>query len=354
MSFQVGRSYGNYEIIDVLHSSREGVTYKVRNTLCNRLEAMKVLPWYAQNDQEALERFYREIRVHAGMVHPNIISFYNAAELENRLVMTFELVEGVTLAERLELGPLRLTDALTYMGHVLSALAYAHERCIVHRDLNPSRIVLTPGGPARLNGFSLAKGVTESNLTMIGSVVGSLGYISPEQIKGIDRLDGRSDIYSVGAVLYEVLTGRPPFQAKSQFDLMSAHVNAIPAPPSTIQRSIPQEVDAAVLKALAKDPADRYQTATNFRQVLESLVSSHSATTIRQPVAAPPPPPPLSMPAMAAPPPLEPAGSVALPEQGLATKPEPVEEVVEAEPVVVQPSTEPASMPERIAATAVI
>src|SRR5215467_1534391 len=134
MSLQIGRSYGNYEIIDVLHSSREGVTYKVRNKLVNRLEAMKVLPGYAQNDQEATERFLREIRVHAGMSHPNIIAFYNAVELENRLVMTSELVEGVTLAERLELGPLRWKEAITYMSQVLTALAYAHERYVVHRD----------------------------------------------------------------------------------------------------------------------------------------------------------------------------------------------------------------------------
>src|SRR5215471_15442767 len=250
MSFQIGRSYENYEIIDVLQSSRDGVTYKVRNKIVGRLEAMKVLPGYAQNDQEALERFQREIRVHAGMLHPNIISFYNAAELENRLVMTSELVEGATLAERLELGPLPWKDATTYMGHVLAALAYAHERCVVHRDLNPSRIVLTPGGPARLNGFSLAKGLSESHLTLVGAVVGSLGYISPEQVKGVERLDGRSDIYSSGAVLYEAVTGRPPFQAESQFDLMSAHVNAIPVPPSTFENSIPPELDAAVLKAL--------------------------------------------------------------------------------------------------------
>jgi len=116
MSFQIGRSYGSYEIIDVLHSSREGVTYKVRNRLASRLEAMRVLPGNAHNDQEQIERFLREIRVHAAMLHPNIVSFYSAAELENRLVMTSELVEGVTMAERLELGAAALERRVPLHG----------------------------------------------------------------------------------------------------------------------------------------------------------------------------------------------------------------------------------------------
>src|SRR5450755_668367 len=120
MSFQIGGTCGNYQIIDVLHSSREDVTYKVKNRLVNRLEAMKVLPGNLQDDQATVERFLREIRVHAGMVHPNIVTFYNAAEVEGRLAMTFELVEGVTLAERLELGPLAWKDAASMMAQVLS------------------------------------------------------------------------------------------------------------------------------------------------------------------------------------------------------------------------------------------
>src|SRR5262249_34548081 len=151
----------------------DGTTYKVRNKLANRFEAMKVLPGNSQNDQDRVERFLREIRVHAGLTHPNIVNFYNATELEDRLVMTSELVEGTTLAGRLELGPMPWREAVSAMNQVLSALAYAHERCIVHRDLTPSRIILTPEGAARLNGFSLAKLVADPHLTAMGAVVGS-------------------------------------------------------------------------------------------------------------------------------------------------------------------------------------
>src|SRR5579864_3837487 len=118
MNFQIGRTYGNYQFIDVLDSSRDGVTYKVKNRLTNRMESMKVLPGNAHDDQDRVERFLREIRVHAGLMHPNIVSFYNAAELEGRLVMTSELVEGTTMAGRLELGRMRWQDAIRMMSQV--------------------------------------------------------------------------------------------------------------------------------------------------------------------------------------------------------------------------------------------
>src|SRR5690242_16155560 len=120
MNFEIGKTYGNYEIIDVLHSSRDGITYKVKNKLVNRLESMKVLPGTAQNDLEAVERFLREVRVHGTMQHPNIVLFYNATELDGRLVMTSELVEGRTLAARLELGPMPWKEAAGCMTQVLA------------------------------------------------------------------------------------------------------------------------------------------------------------------------------------------------------------------------------------------
>ena len=301
MSFEIGGTYGNYEIIDVLCSSRDGVTYKVRNKLVNRFEAMKVLPGNAQNDLETVGRFMREVRVHAGMQHPNIVVFYNATELDGRLVMTSELAEGATLEARLELGPLPWKEAVGCMTQVLAALTYAHERNVVHRDLTPGRIVMTPEGVARLNGFSLAKGISEAHLTVVGAVVGSIKYISPEQVKGVEQVDARSDIYSAGVVLYEALAGKPPFAAKSQFELMAAHVNAHPAPPSSVQAAVPKELDAVVLKALAKDPAGRYQTAADFRQALAAIAAEapEPARPAEITAAEPAPPEPAASPLVA-------------------------------------------------------
>jgi serine/threonine-protein kinase len=344
MSFEIGKTYGNYEIIDVLNSSRDGITYKVKNKLVNRMEAMKVLPGNAYNDLEAVERFMREVRVHAGMQHSNIVLFYNAAELDGRLVMTSELAEGVTLAARLEVGPMPWKDAVSCMTQVLSALAYAHEHNIVHRDLIPARIVLTPEGLARINGFSLAKGLSEAHLTVIGSVVGSPKYISPEQVRGIEQVDARSDIYSAGIVLYEVLTGKPPFQAKSQFELMAAHVNAQPASPSSIRPEIPKELDAIVLKAMAKDPAARYQTAAEFRKSLEGLgTESPQPAQIVAAAAAPAAPQPVEVAAAAAteppPPPSAAAGAPAV--LGAPPIPESAPSETQAPPPAVIPEPAP-------------
>ena len=346
MNFEIGKTYANYEIIDVLSSSRDGVTYKVKNTLVNRLEAMKVLAGNAQNDLESVERFLREVRVHASMQHPNIVAFYNATELDRRLVMTSELAEGVTLAARLELGPLPCHDAVSCMTQVLAALAYAHERNVVHRDLTPARIILTPEGVARLNGFSLAKGVAEAHLTVVGAVVGSLKYISPEQVKGSEKLDARCDIYSAGVVLYEALAGKPPFDAKSQFELMAAHVNTFAPPPSALQPLVPKELDAIVLKAMAKDPAERFQTAAEFREALSTV--NTAAAPAPQPAevstaAAVIVPGPESEPASAAPPVASAEPPVSQPEPPpQAMQPDPPPPTAPA-PVLAEP---PASQPE--------
>jgi len=346
MSFEIGKTYGNYEVIDVLNSSRDGITYKVKNKLVNRMEAMKVLPGNTYNDLEAVERFMREVRVHASMQHPNIVFFYNATELDGRLVMTSELAEGVTLAARLELGPLSWKDAVSCMTQVLSALAYAHERNIVHRDLTPARIVLTPEGSARLNGFSLAKGLSEAHLTVVGAVVGSLKYISPEQVRGVEQVDARSDIYSAGVVLYEALAGKPPFDVKSQFELMAAHVNAQPAPPRSIHPEIPEELDAIVLKALAKDPATRYQTAVDFRKSLEGVGAWTTQPAQIVVLAAAPVPQPAEIDATAAtePPPPPPAAAVGAPAAQVAP---PIPETAPPErqpappPVIPEPAAPP-------------
>lgn len=271
MSFRTGDTTGGYEFIDLLESSRSGVTYKVRNVVAQRMEVLRVLPRSAHDDQERVERFLREIKVHARLTHPNIVAFYHAGLIDGQLVMTTEFVEGVTLAQRLELGAMPWQEAVTVMSQVLRALGCAHEQSVIHRDVTPANILLVPDGMVKLAGFGLAKGAADPRLTQAGVVQGSLHYISPEQIKGIGELDARSDIYSAGAILYEAAAGRRPFEAQSQFEIMAAHVNTAPAAAGTVNPAVPAELDAIILKALAKDPAARFQTAAEFLAALEAI-----------------------------------------------------------------------------------
>ncbi len=269
MSFQLGQTVGGYEFVGVLDGSKPEVAYTVRNHLSQRMEALKVLP-RASDDQERVERFLREIKVHAGLLHPNIVTFYNAAELDGQLVMTTELVDGITLAERMKAGPLRWSEAVSYIAQVLAALAYAHERGIVHRNVTPENIIITADATAKLTGFGLAKPLSAPNLTQVGSVLGELNYISPEQIQG-RTIDARADLYSVGVVLYQALTGRLPFESFSHFQVMLAHVSAEPPSASSIQPGVPPQFDPILSTALTKDPSNRFQSAEQFRAHLESV-----------------------------------------------------------------------------------
>jgi serine/threonine protein kinase len=268
MEFQIGQTYSGYEFLDVLKRSRTGIEFRVRNIRAGRVECLRSLSESAKDDQERAERFLREMRLHAGLVHPNIVTLFSAIELEDHLIMTTELIDGPTLAERLSLGPLPWTEAVTWIRQVLSALAYAHREKIVHRDINPENIVMSSGGIVKLANFALAKAETSPKLTQVGLMIGNLKYISPEQIKGNSELDARTDIYAVGMVLYEMLCGRPAFDCPSVFELMAAQVVQTPVPPHEVNAAVPIVIAAVVLKAIAKDPSARYQTAADFDEAL--------------------------------------------------------------------------------------
>jgi serine/threonine-protein kinase len=301
VSFEIGQTVGGYEFIDVLERSKAGVTYKVRNTLLQRFEALKVLPTSWHDDQERVERFLREMKVHARLLHPNIVAFYSAAQLEGQMVMTTELVEGLTLQQMLEGVPLAVADAARYMGQALSALEYAHQQGVVHRGITPSHILITPGGTVKLTGFELAKAVNGLQLTQVGTVMGSLQYISPEQVKGAPDIDGRADLYSLGVVFYQAVTGRLPFESTSQFDLMLAHVNKPPQPPGDVRPDLPPQLNEVILRALAKEPLDRYQTAQEFREALERVQPPAPAPSGPLKVAETPTPPRPALPPLTPP-----------------------------------------------------
>lgn len=271
MGFEVGKTYGDYDFLDVIRMSRTEIAYRVLNRLAQRYETLRVLPNHLQSDAQQADRFLREMRVHAKLHHPNIVAFYHAGELERCVIMTTEYMEGITLRERLALGPIPWQTAVDYMRQTLAALGSAHQQQIVHRDVTPENMILMADGRLKLAGFGLAKAASSPQLTQLGAVVGSPKYSSPEQIKGSAKIDGRSDLYSVGVVLYEAVAGRPPFSFGSQFELMLAQVSQTPDPPSLANPLVPAALDAVVLRALQKDPAQRFQTADEFSAALANV-----------------------------------------------------------------------------------
>jgi serine/threonine-protein kinase len=300
MGFETGQRVGGYDILEPLGNARIGLAYRVKNTLGERIEMLRILPRELQEDKEQVNRFLREIKVHARLSHPNIVSFYNAAEIDGQLVMTTEMVEGKTLDRILEEGRPPLMESVRYMIAVLSALAYAHEHDVIHREVSPANIVVTPEGHVKLSGFGMAKSTQDPQLTQVGTVMGWLEYMSPEQVQG-GAVDLHADIYSCGAVLFEMVTGQVPFVCNTHFELMLAHVKTPPKPPIEINPEIPSELSSIVLTALEKDPARRFHSAGAFRNALSSVVpllerpqpSAHTRKDDTQevPLAAPVPPP---------------------------------------------------------------
>jgi serine/threonine protein kinase len=270
MGWAAGTQIGSYEIVSPLGNGGMGEVYKVRQTISQRTEAMKVLLSGSAERPELAERFLREIRVLANLSHPNIAALHTAFRHDDQLIMVMEYVEGMNLSERLNRG-LTLDHSLNYIRQVLSALEYAHSRAVIHRDIKPSNVMITSGGQVKLLDFGLAlMSSPDSRLTSSGSLLGSVHYISPEQIRG-ESLDARSDLYAVGITLYELTTGRLPIHGNSFPEIINGHLQALPKPPCEINPSVPATLSALILKALAKDRSERFQSAAEFLLALESV-----------------------------------------------------------------------------------
>jgi serine/threonine-protein kinase len=268
---------GDYEILGVLGAGGMGQVFKVRNLISDRIEAMKIILPDLAGRQDLADRFLREIKLLAGLNHPNIAALRTALTVNNQLVMIMEYVEGTSLAERLEHGPLSVPEAVNYTGQVLQALSYAHARDIIHRDIKPSNMMLTPEGVVKLMDFGIARSGNNSDLTATGAALGSLYYMPPEQVKG-QPTDARSDLYSVGASLYEMVTGERPFRADSSYSLMAAQVQQPPKPPIEVRPDLPPAMSDLILTAMAKEPSQRFQSAAAFQNALNSLGISSSAS----------------------------------------------------------------------------
>src|SRR5580704_1331426 len=262
---------GDYEILGVLGAGGMGKVCKVRNVLSDRVEAMKVLLPNLADQKMLADRFIREIKVLANLHHRNIAELRTALTIDNQLVMIMEFVEGTTLAARVQEGGIPYGQALGYIQQVLAALSYAHSQKIIHRDIKPSNMMLTPSGVVKLMDFGIARQDGDVALTMTNSTVGSIAYMSPEQVKG-EAADARSDLYSVGVSLYEMVTGQRPFLGDTGFAVMQAHLQTMPKPPIEVRPDLPATLSDLIMMAVAKDPAKRFQSADAFSRAIGSVM----------------------------------------------------------------------------------
>jgi serine/threonine protein kinase len=289
MADETGQRVGDYEVLAKLGTGGMGRVYKVRNVISNREEAMKVLlPDFAA-DPELAARFMAEIRTLATLDHPGIAQLRTAFEYQNQFVMVMELVEGTTLEKLASQIRIPLDHVLDYAGQVLAGLSYAHGRGVTHRDIKPANIMITTHGLVKLMDFGIAKSTGELSLTRPGTTMGSVYYMSPEQVQG-GTVDARSDIYSFGITLYEVLAGRKPFQADTSYTVLNAQINQTPTPLIELNPSIPRALNDIVLRAMAKLPVERFQAADEFRNALKAVQEGAIppvAATAPQPAATP-------------------------------------------------------------------
>jgi len=261
---------GRYEILAELGQGSMGVVYKARDPVLDRVVAIKTINLNLPKDElaEYEARFYQEARAAGGLNHPNIVTIYDIGKSDRVAYMAMELLEGDELRAILSTGhPLPAIQALDVASQVAEGLAYAHERHIVHRDIKPANVMVVRDGLVKITDFGIARMRTNDVKTMTGMILGSPKYMSPEQVAG-KRADHRSDLFSLGVVLHEMLTGQPPFQADTVHGLMYQTLNSIPTAPSSRNPELPEILDLIVAKALNKNVEERYQSATDVAKDL--------------------------------------------------------------------------------------
>src|SRR6266540_3604879 len=289
MALSAGSRLGPYEVIAPLGAGGMGEVYKARDTRLERTVAIKVLPKHLSASAEVRQRFEREAKTISQLSHPHICALYDVGNQDGVEFLVMEYLEGETLAERLSKGPLPLEQTLHYGIEIADALEKAHRQAIVHRDLKPGNVMLTKSG-VKLLDFGLAKVLqpeapvesltsaptAAKDVTREGTILGTLSYMAPEQLEG-KKADPRTDIFALGATLYEMATGRKAFSGESQASVISSILASEPPPIATVAPLTPPALDRVVKTCLAKDPEDRWQSAGDVGKELRWIAEGSAA-----------------------------------------------------------------------------
>ncbi len=271
-----GTRLGTYEVLELLGRGGMAEVYKGRHPRLDRTVAIKILPPTLAAEADFRQRFEREARAVAALRHPNIVQVFDFGDVEGACYMVMEYIEGVDLGQHMrDHGPLTLEEARLIVRDVAAALDYAHGQRLIHRDIKPSNVMLRPQGEggwhAILTDFGIAKiRASDTAATRTGMMMGTLNYMAPEQVRVSHQVDGRADVYSLGVMLYEMLVGELPFHGDNPGAIMLAHLQQPPPDPRALLPSLPENVALAILRAMAKEPEERWPTAGELCKAIES------------------------------------------------------------------------------------
>gem|GEM_PF-4984997 len=276
------KKIGKHEILGEIGEGGMGIVYKAKQEGLERVVALKVLLPNLSRKESFVERFMREARNAAALDHPNIVTIYDVGQDAGSYYFSMKFVEGEDLSDILKKGPIPLEKAVSIIGQVAQGIDHAHKKGIIHRDIKPANIIIDKSGDAIITDFGIARAAWETKLTTTGMTVGTVEYMSPEQFEGEKELDARSDIYSLGATFYMMVTGRSPFPGETTQKVIYKKMEGDPPDPSLVNTKLPGWIDDVISKAMARERGDRFSSAAEFADALKAGIEGKPAVVKRK------------------------------------------------------------------------